>query len=51
MRDAQKNYFRARRAQDSTQADHWLIVSKRLEREVDAIIDSHQKEKVQPKLF
>lgn len=51
MRNAQKNYFKARRAHDDEKSQHFLVESKKLEREFDAFIENYKKEKVEPKLF
>ena len=51
MREAQVSYFRARRQQNTADADHFLLVSKKMEREVDEFIQKHEQDKVQPKLF
>lgn len=51
MREAQRNYFRARRQQRSSDSDHFLIESKRYEREVDELIEKFKQDKAKPKLF
>ncbi|HTJ52588.1 MAG TPA: hypothetical protein VL443_24200 [Cyclobacteriaceae bacterium] len=51
MRDAQKNYFKARRNHDDEKSQYYLALSKRLEGEFDAFILKYKKDKEQPKLF
>lgn len=51
MRDAQKNYFRARRQQNQKAADEYLNESRSLERQVDEWIEKYKQGKTQPSLF
>lgn len=51
MRNAQKEYFRARKNGDQIQAGISLSESKRLEGQVDKFIQQYKADKGQPKLF
>ena len=51
MREAQENYFKARRKTDFSESPYWLTQSKMLERQVDDFIVKYNNDKAQPKLF
>jgi len=51
MRETQKNYFTARKRNDSLMTGILITDSKSLERQVDAFIEKYEQEKTQPKLF
>jgi hypothetical protein len=50
MRDAQANYFAARKKQDQEQSNLWFYKTKACERDVDKFIESYERDKAQPQL-